>query len=245
MAFLHFTEVVRPLGQPPSVNIGVISAGLNVATPQQVQSFTQMLSIRQISSNDEDTTSSVNPTDRVGQESKPTPKQLDAERKLYKRLIISDQDLSHARKYAQLILELDLHGSSGDKNVYLHRGLNVALVVSYWRPFSDNEGSLDTLPRLPDGFIAMYSPEGKALHDQLKSLRNRAFAHSDATAHGVRVHIKEFLGAKAAWPMSWNAHVPLTLERTKQLLDMIEQLLVRIAEETVRIQRLLPAGEIF
>jgi len=75
-------------------------------------------------------------------------KSLAAERKLLKRLIISQQDLDHAKKYAELILEFGLHNSEQESEKYLHRGLNVALVVSYWRPFSDNVGSADTLPKL-------------------------------------------------------------------------------------------------
>lgn len=45
MAFLHLTGVVSPQGQLP-VNIGAVSAGLNVATPQQVQLLAQILDIR-------------------------------------------------------------------------------------------------------------------------------------------------------------------------------------------------------
>lgn len=45
MAFLHLTDVVEPDGQPP-VNLGVISAGLNPASMQQVQLLTQILDVR-------------------------------------------------------------------------------------------------------------------------------------------------------------------------------------------------------
>jgi hypothetical protein len=168
-----------------------------------------------------------------------------AERKLLKRLIISHQDLDHAKRYADLILKLGLHKSDEEGDRYLHRGLNVALVVSYWRPFSDNEGSADTHPRLPDKFISGYSPTEEALHKEVRNLRNKAFAHSDAEAHGVRIHVREFLGSKTVFPVGWNAHIPLSDERTKQLLGMINKLLARISEEQIRIQRLLPADQYF
>lgn len=172
-------------------------------------------------------------------------KRLAAERKLLKRLVISHQDLDHARRYAELIIDMGLHNSEKERDRYLHRGLNVALVVSYWRPFSDNEGSADTHPKLPDRFISGYSKAERALHKEACNLRNKAFAHSDAEAHGVLVHVREFLGSKTAIPIGWNAHIPLPEERTQQLLGMINQLLGRISEEQIRIQKLLPAEDYF
>ena len=44
MAFLHLSDVVIPAGMPP-VNVGGISPGLNVATPQQVGVLSHVLPI--------------------------------------------------------------------------------------------------------------------------------------------------------------------------------------------------------
>lgn len=45
MAFLHLIGVVNPQRRPP-VDIGAISAGLNVATLQQIQLLTRIIDIR-------------------------------------------------------------------------------------------------------------------------------------------------------------------------------------------------------
>jgi hypothetical protein len=160
--------------------------------------------------------------------------------RLFRRLVISGKDLDHARRYAQLILTRKLHDSSEEDDKTIHRGLNLALVVSYWRPFTKNQGSAETLPGLPRKFLKAYSPDERKLHAEIGRLRNRGFAHSDGDAHGVRVQVRSFRGLKSAWSTSWNAHVPLPAEQTARLLGMIETLLGQMASEQMRIQALLP-----
>jgi hypothetical protein len=66
-------------------------------------------------------------------------KELKQERRLLNRLVISHNDLVQARWYAYLILSKKLHYSDKEEDKYLHRGLNTALIVTYYRPFSKNK----------------------------------------------------------------------------------------------------------
>jgi hypothetical protein len=74
-----------------------------------------------------------------------TDAQLISDKRRLKRLVISTEDLNHAKRYAELILNRD----SADGK-YLISALKTALIVAYWRPFSGNEKKKkpDTLPKL-------------------------------------------------------------------------------------------------
>jgi hypothetical protein len=169
----------------------------------------------------------------------------DNERKLFKRLIISQGDLDHAGWFADFILQRNLHASSDEESRYLHRGLNLALIVAYCRPFSGNTASDDTIGDLPGSYIREFSSEERALHAQILTLRNRDHAHSDPRGHEVQVSIDELLGDPVASAVSRNAYVPLPREDTQRLRMMIAKLLGRVVEEHVRIQQSFQPGDSF
>jgi hypothetical protein len=106
-------------------------------------------------------------------------KQLTQEKRLLKRLVISKNDLSHAQWYANLILSKNLHHSNLDEDKYLHRGLNTALILTYYRPFSMNK-DLDGKKNNLSVLTSIFKAEEENLHRLIEDLRNGEVAHSDA-----------------------------------------------------------------
>jgi hypothetical protein len=172
-------------------------------------------------------------------------KRLEAEKKLFKRLVISHWDIQHAQRFARLILNRNLFDSFDASERDLLHALNTALIVAYWRPFSENKSTSDTWAVLPDSYLHDFSPSEKTLHEHIHRLRNKGMAHSDSEAHGVRVIVSDFAGRKTAIPTGWNPHVPLSKADVEMLLGMTEKLMARISEEHLRIETLLPIGKEF
>ena len=161
--------------------------------------------------------------------------QLEDEKKLFKRLVISRWDLEQARRFAQLIL------LKQDLSKDMLSALNTALIIAYWRPFSGNVPTSDTTAMLPNRYLNSFSPSEKTLHGHLRNLRNKAIAHSDSEAHGIHVCVHNDAGIKTCSPTGRN---PLLLSTTKveRLLGMTEKLLEEVSNEWQRICNLLPLG---
>ncbi len=167
--------------------------------------------------------------------------QLKDERKLFKRLLLSSDDLKHAKEFAQALLELP---KSEDKRLW--RGLQTALIVSYWRPFTNNEGSKDASLKLPTKkFLSEFDDKNKRLHDHVKSLRNTVMAHSDSSVYGINVTVSISHNFKWVIPTSWNPWVKMQNDEIETIIDNIEKIVHKISEEMIRIQELLPVGKNF
>lgn len=166
--------------------------------------------------------------------------QLIQEEGLLKRLVISHHDLYHAQWYANLILSKKLHHSNLEEDKYLHRGLNTALIVSYWRPFSKNispkkkkkpKKSENIVISLPNNYLEEFTPEEKNLHDQIGEMRNQEVAHSDAAIHHVKINITDLGGVSLAIPISRNVYIPLGQPEIEMLNCMIGKLIDRILKQ--------------
>jgi hypothetical protein len=100
--------------------------------------------------------------------------------KVLPRVRVDRLDLIHARKFAAQIL---VKRWSHTKNSLTHDAFNTALIVWYTKPFSvsrDFEGQRETsLDRRIDIATVLNEEEIK-LHDRVKDLRNKYYAHSDA-----------------------------------------------------------------
>ncbi len=161
--------------------------------------------------------------------------QLAHEKKRLNRLVISNHDLNHAKRFAELILN-----RNSDCEKYLLYALKTALVVAYWRPFSGNKPSPDALSMLEDKHKNAFTPIEKRLHDRIHNVRNQVMAHSDSNAHGVHVFVGELAGSKTAIPTARDPHAAaLTNADVQALLVMIEKLTASILEDQMRLQALL------
>lgn len=102
--------------------------------------------------------------------------------KVLPRVRVDRIDLKRARNFAAYILE---KGWSNKKPNLVHDAFNIALIVSYVKPFSSrrdleerNESRLDDQVELTD----VLNEEEIRLHYRIKELRNKSFAHSDASS---------------------------------------------------------------
>lgn len=96
------------------------------------------------------------------------------------RLRVDRIDLIRARKFAAHILAKKW---SHKKTSLVHDAFNIALIVSYAKPFGlrrDLEERKEFRLDEPVEISDILNEEERKLHDRVKELRNRSFAHSDA-----------------------------------------------------------------
>ena len=96
------------------------------------------------------------------------------------RVRVDRIDLIRARRFASHILAKEW---SNKKTSLVHDAFNIALIVSYVKPFSArrdleerNESRLDEQVEITD----VLDEEEREFHYRVKELRNKSFAHSDA-----------------------------------------------------------------
>lgn len=67
------------------------------------------------------------------------------------------------------------------------RAYTTAIIVAYSRPFSGNRDRHGKRDTIDERYVRTLSSPQRAVHDRVVGLRNSTFAHSDASAHDVRV----------------------------------------------------------
>src|SRR5712691_264539 len=102
--------------------------------------------------------------------------------KVLPRARVDRFDLIRAQSFADHILAKKW---SNKKPNLMHDAFNIALIVSYAKPFSlrrdleeRREFRLDEQVEITD----VLNEEERKLHDRIKELRNKSFAHSDASS---------------------------------------------------------------
>ena len=97
----------------------------------------------------------------------------------FSRTRISKWDFEEAESYLQALRARRLP--------VLRQALLVAAVVSYCRPFTQNEGPIEAraTPQLSVGLSKLFSSAEKELHERLLTLRHQALAHSSYTRRPV------------------------------------------------------------
>ena len=170
-------------------------------------------------------------------------KRVDAVKRLLKRLLHSHHDLCQAQQCVKQILGRNLHAAREPFDRRLLECLNTALIVSYWRPFSNNKGAVDVDPDLPDRFRRILTPAERALHQRLGRARKQDQAHCDPRGRSIRISVSG-LGGEAAH-RTRPVRTPLSLPEIQQLDEIISKLLAAILEEQSRIVRHLNPGNTF
>jgi hypothetical protein len=136
--------------------------------------------------------------------------------KVLPRVRVDRIDLIRARNFAAHILK---KGWSNKKPSLVHDAFNIALIVSYVKPFSSrrnledrNESRLDE----PLEIIDLLNEEERKLHDRVKELRNKSFAHSDASSVLIKGvdYSKDFCLMKAELNLARNE-----VELLKKMID--------------------------
>ena len=113
---------------------------------------------------------------------RPGPKRSQLKRQLY-QLIVARSDLTSAWKMVELLLKrepgdgYDLIGNE------LYPAFFYAIVVSYARPFTDNE----EIGALPKRWSRFPRADLRQTHDLLIETRNTVVAHSDPIGHSIEI----------------------------------------------------------
>jgi hypothetical protein len=176
----------------------------------------------------------------------PATSPTDAERRAtFKRLLLSIRDFQDAGSFVQRLRGVTDGGL--DLDVVSRRALQIALVVSYCRPFSSNRG-VGVRKTLPREFIERLGAEHKDMHARLRALRDQEFAHSDGGPADIQVSV-----ATRVDGTSLASHAK-AVSSTKIVLDaqdlasieaLIENLLAMCMDQRDQIEKLLAPGARF
>jgi hypothetical protein len=150
-----------------------------------------------------------------------------AERDLYERLTVFQEDLNQAAYFANYLLKKGWHFDPWDRRIrwptYMQQAaFTTALVTAYCRPFVQSRSAPTLSMRL-----APYCESELQLHEKLQTLRNTIYAHSDVDLHKVRpVSINDRATAIVSLPI-----LKLTRDETQLVLSMIRKTSQAIAEK--------------
>ena len=156
----------------------------------------------------------------------------------YRRLWIGQQDLREAEAAIRQILLLRLRRSTRKRGYHpLLTALNVAVLVSYSRPFVNSRGSSRLADKiLPGQLLRSYSRDERQLHDQLLAMRNHEVAHSDPEVLGLQLQLVQ--GGDVGF--SRIPREPLTRIELRRLGRMIHKLQNAIADLCADLRQQLP-----
>jgi hypothetical protein len=128
--------------------------------------------------------------------------------KLQTALILAAQDMDQAAAAARAL-------KAESKDVALMRALETAIVVCYMRAFT--KSSLGTLP-------SEYVPAPESVHTELKRLRDKVYAHTDAASErsaSTQAATREGDVVEVQWREQWR---PLSREALPTLIAHFEHL---------------------
>ena len=151
---------------------------------------------------------------------------------LYRRLVLSHQDLQEAAESHARLLEL----SEFDRHPLLEQSADTAahfmrMVVAYVRPWSGNrqgERPVRAEKSLSADLRSEFSAAESAMHERLKDLRNKEFAHSDAEAADVTIASVPPDTAAAVWRRT---RLPFTREEMTTIGECIRKLRTAVVDE--------------
>lgn len=152
----------------------------------------------------------------------------------FHRILMSYIDFKEAAAISSSILDDDLHADPSENRVLL-RALNQAMIVSYCRPFSGNDGR-NGIPDLPGRFLRDLTAAEKAIHDVVVGDRNAALAHSDSAAWNLRPVVLKVRGKLFLAPVHDDVHAPLTKEATIEFRDLCLKLLESTFQARMRLE---------
>jgi hypothetical protein len=110
--------------------------------------------------------------------------------KVIERENINSWDWEHAERYCALYLERELYDMA-KTFVDESRAVSTAIIVTYARPFSVNRDRNNKRELADQKYVDALDSPNRTVHDRIINLRNRAFAHSDAEYHNVKVELTE------------------------------------------------------
>ena len=132
---------------------------------------------------------------------------------------INAWDWTHAERYCRRYLERNLY-EMGKTYLDDARAYTTAIVVSYSRPFSGNRDRSGERDAIDKKYVEALTKQNRTVHDRIVDLRNKVFAHSDASFHNVQIRDTECGGMTT---FSHDPLIPLEKSDVECLLTNIKQ----------------------
>ena len=135
------------------------------------------------------------------------------------RVLMSQEDWQMAVDLADILLGRDAPITKTDKQT--EYGLQIAMVVSYCRPFKPGGRNF---PKLPEEFQVSMSTTEKTLHDRLEQIRDQIMAHSDLGPRDFQHDIPKAGSWAPVFTVANNVHTPLTKDEVQQVRDLARRM---------------------
>ena len=165
------------------------------------------------------------------------PSTLQPQLRLYRRLYISRIDLEEARATAEDLLARRIALPRSKPPSALLMAMNVALVVSYARPFVHSRGRSEIAEKSVPGILLRdLTSREREMHDALITMRNTEVAHSDADI--LEMSLEVFEGGDGA--IFKSAREPFRRPVLRAILKLIEKLENAVHQRCEELTRELP-----
>lgn len=177
-----------------------------------------------------------------------TPGAGDKDRALYKRLVLSIADLEEAGSFVHRLLGRGASADAPPLDGTARKALQIALIVSYSRPFSTNRKTRDVQPTLPAAFLDQLTERQRTLHHRLKTLRDQEFAHTDPMPADVTVRVAarpDGTPHASVLRAGSSTRAQIQDDELQQIEDLIDSLLQRCLAEQQLIRGTFSPGEKF
>jgi hypothetical protein len=158
-----------------------------------------------------------------------SPDELADYKRSFNRLVLAAQDMEECRAAAQFLHEAT--NLSGD----VRRALETGIAVAYARPW----GKTNTIGVLPDHWKPT-DPDQLTLHDELITVRNKVYAHTDEES-GARWVADVSKMLKTTGPYFAPAWRPLNLDYIPQIAELAESQKTKLAQAAFELLRRLQA----
>jgi hypothetical protein len=119
-----------------------------------------------------------------------SPDQFSEKRQHLAFLYLAKEEFSEAIRFAGALLNKNWVIDGGEHASPEVKALDIALVVTYTRPFKKNYGFGKVKPLL-ERAMHSYSNQKYELHNRIINIRDHEYAHADSEANDVQVHFDE------------------------------------------------------
>jgi hypothetical protein len=147
--------------------------------------------------------------------------------KVQRSLLLAVSDMQQAAEAARMLQE----ESDGTRA----RVLETAMAVCYMRPFTTSD------LKIPDDYVPAAGAD-KAAHDNLKTLRDKVYAHTDRASGRAIRDFRIDVGSEIVhftWEEGW---MPFPRENLPFVIDLCESRVKRLQVDAALIQREVEGG---
>jgi hypothetical protein len=152
-------------------------------------------------------------------------------------LYLAKEEFGETIRFAGALLNKEWVIDGGEHASLEVKALDIALVVTYSRPFKKNYG-FGKVGHMLERAMQSYSDRQRELHAKIISARDREYAHADADANDVQVLFDDmFTFSKSV------VREPLQSFEVKYLIEMCRELITSIDEQIAELRLVLKKSD--